>query len=257
MGVDVADVADWAARLRRTPQVAAVAFTERELAATAADPRALAEVWAVKEAVLKAFGTGFDGIGWRGIEVAPTAGGARTVRLAGGRPPPDFPRVLHGAVRELAGSVLAAVVAAPGLGRGPSPRLRAAVVAVPAGLPRGERGRAHSAAARLAGRRAWEDLCSGSGRPAGPVRWGRTEAGAPLLRTAEGRLVPVALAHGAGLAAALVALPAAAPYRPGPSSPFSGKRNGPGDSGPGAGKPSLELTIIAHDNLLKEVTVHA
>ncbi|MFH8384992.1 4'-phosphopantetheinyl transferase superfamily protein [Kitasatospora sp. NPDC018058] len=250
LGVDVSDVADWAVRLRRTPQVAAVAFTERELAATAADPRALTEVWAVKEAVLKALGTGFDGIGWRGVEVAPPRGGARVVRIAGGRHPPGFPRVLCGAVREVGASVLAAVVAAPGLGHRPPPRLRAALVAVPDGLPRRERQLAHSAAARLAGRRAWEDLCAGVGRTAGRTRWGRTEAGAPVLRTVDGRRVPVALAHGAGLAAAVVALPAARESR-------APVRNGPGDSGTGSGKSSLELTIIAHDNLLKEVTGHA
>ncbi|MFE5584671.1 4'-phosphopantetheinyl transferase superfamily protein [Kitasatospora sp. NPDC056531] len=257
LGVDVSDVADWAVRLRRTPQVAAVAFTERELAATAADPRALTEVWAVKEAVLKALGTGFDGIGWRGIEVAPPGGGARVVRIAGGRHPPDFPRVLRGAVREVGGSVLAAVVAAPGLGHRPPPRLRAALVAVPGGLPRRERQRAHSAAARLAGRRAWEALCAGTGRTAAGTRWGRTEAGAPVLRTVGGLRVPVALAHGAGLAAALVALPAARVPHEAEAEDNGAEDNRPGDSGRGSGKPSLELTIIAHDNLLKEVTVHA
>lgn len=86
VGVDLVEVDRLAAGLRRRPRLADRLFTAAELAAVGgpdALPWRLAGRLAVKEAVLKALGTGLAGLSWHDIEVRSTAGGAPCLHLAG------------------------------------------------------------------------------------------------------------------------------------------------------------------------------
>lgn len=239
LGVDVTDAVAWAVRLARCPALARTAFTPLELRESGGDPRRLAVVWAVKEAVVKALGTGFAGIGWRGVEVRCPAARPRAVRVTGVLPA-QCPTALRLAVRvgppvEGRLPVLAAAV----LGAAVPPRMAVRIDRV-AGLDDGPRpGRAAraSAAARRTAEAAARTLLPGTG-----WIWERTPQGAPLLRTAAGDRMSVALSHGGGLVAAVVAVADGERCHPAvPGTPHTGQR-------------SLVLTIMDDDYLFEGVS---
>ncbi|MDQ8705985.1 4'-phosphopantetheinyl transferase superfamily protein [Streptomyces sp. LHD-70] len=248
LGIDVTDARAWAARLTRCPGLAATAFTGRELSETGAEPGALASVWAIKEAVVKALGTGFAGIGWRGVEVRSPAGRPASVRLTGDLPPwvydsdavrlavrgphsaADAPRTLLAAV---------ALTAPTGPGTHIVATARTDQVRDVFDGPRAGRAARAGAAVRRTAERAARAVLEPYD---GPWTWTRTEQGAPLLRTRDGRHLPVALSHGAGITAALVAAPA--PRTASDSTPTTATTS----------QQSLLLTIIDDDYLLEGVS---
>lgn len=84
LGVDIVEVERMRAILKRSPAFAKRAFSEEERAycdATAAPECHYATRFAAKEAVLKALGTGFSGIGLRDVEVVLDSKGKPHVRL--------------------------------------------------------------------------------------------------------------------------------------------------------------------------------
>lgn len=86
MGVDIVEVARIRAILKRSPAFARRAFSEDERAyceASASPEYHYATRFAAKEAVVKALGTGFSGIGLRDVEVAMNSRGKPIVRLHG------------------------------------------------------------------------------------------------------------------------------------------------------------------------------
>ncbi|MEW9532355.1 4'-phosphopantetheinyl transferase superfamily protein [Microbispora sp. NPDC049125] len=203
LGIDVTDAASWAVRLARTPDLGRTAFTSVELDESQGDPDRLSAVWAVKEAVVKALGTGFHDIGWRGVEVHCPHGRPVAVRLTTVLAP--VPRQVRLALRGPrpgpGGS--RPVVAAAAVGTGPA-RIATRIERIP-GLMDGPRhGRAEraSAAVRRAAEAAAADLLPGAA-----WSWSRTPGGAPALRTRDGRELAVALSHGSSVVAAAVADP--------------------------------------------------
>jgi phosphopantetheinyl transferase (holo-ACP synthase) len=69
LGLDVCGFKRWEYLLTRTPEVAARAFTPRELQWASGQPERLARVWAIKEAVVKTLGCGFAGLAYHEVEV--------------------------------------------------------------------------------------------------------------------------------------------------------------------------------------------
>lgn len=240
LGIDVTDVQEWSERLHRCPRVAATAFTARELDESGGRPERLAVLWAVKEASVKALGSGFGGIGWRGVEVGSRDGHPRWVRLA--ELPPQVPPP-GGAIRLALRTAGAQgqrrpVVAAAALGDRAGGTTAARVDRVPRLLARQRAGRAAHASAAV--RRTAEEAASTVVRGRA-WRWGYSSLGAPCLSAAGGRRLSVALAHGAGLAAALVGVPHTRP--------------GAQRAGSPSGQRSTLLTIIDDDDLLEGVSV--
>lgn len=80
VGVDIVDVARFAAALERTPALAARILTPAELAV--ARPERLAARFAAKEAVAKALGAP-GGLAWHDAEVVSEAGGRPALRVRG------------------------------------------------------------------------------------------------------------------------------------------------------------------------------
>ena len=81
LGVDIVSLARFGAFLERHGEALQEVFTPAELAGAAAHPRLLylATRWALKEAALKALGTGWgEGIAWTDVEAA---GGTFAPRL--------------------------------------------------------------------------------------------------------------------------------------------------------------------------------
>jgi len=89
VGIDLVDVARFAAALERHPRLAERLFTDAERRDAHGRPERLAARFAAKEAVLKTFGVGIWSTSWRSIEVALSDSGAPSV-------------VLHGTASELA-----------------------------------------------------------------------------------------------------------------------------------------------------------
>ena len=76
-GVDIVDVARFAAALTAWPRLAERLFTDSERAYAAARPRpmeSLAARFAAKEATMKALGTGWPKVSWQDIEVVRGSG---------------------------------------------------------------------------------------------------------------------------------------------------------------------------------------
>jgi phosphopantetheinyl transferase (holo-ACP synthase) len=199
LGIDITSIAEWKARLRRTPRTAALAFSPAELRASGGDPAFLALAWALKESVAKAFGTGFTGIGWRAIELLAIDARAVTVRAA-------FGSSAHGGLASAwradfvtdGDRVVAAVVAS----RAPV-KLTSRLLALDREGGRRQRSEQLSCAARTAAGSAARELLGADQ----VLDWGRTRRGAPLLRCrAGGPAISVSLAHGGGAAVALVAV---------------------------------------------------
>lgn len=69
IGMDISGIDGWRRRLARTPAVERTAFTAAERSWCRKDPVRLAIVWAAKEAVVKALGCGFDGMGWHEVSL--------------------------------------------------------------------------------------------------------------------------------------------------------------------------------------------
>lgn len=188
VGLDVSGIAGWRSRLVRVPGLPGVAFTAAERRWAAGRPERFARLWTVKEAVVKALGTGFGELGWQDVAVDLSGASAR-VDLPGeasGRwRVAEFPARGHAVAVALAGppaAVAVRVVRVPGwdgLARGPC---RAAEVA------RHARRAARLAAAVVA--------------PGVEPVWGRTPQGAPLLVDGPA----VSLSHADGLAGAAVAV---------------------------------------------------
>ncbi len=86
MGIDVVEIARMRAILKRSPAFARRAFSADEQAycnATTIPEAHYATRFAAKEAVLKALGTGFSGVGMRDVEVVLNAKGKPMVKLHG------------------------------------------------------------------------------------------------------------------------------------------------------------------------------
>ena len=92
IGIDILSVDEFEERLRRVPALKERLFTERELKLSYS-LESLAGRFALKEAVLKALGTGLTGgIRWRDVEI-----------VGGVKEPPRV--VLHGKARSIAGDL--------------------------------------------------------------------------------------------------------------------------------------------------------
>jgi phosphopantetheinyl transferase (holo-ACP synthase) len=183
LGLDVACVAAWRARLRRTPRIQLMAFTPVERAWADGCAWRYATVWALKEAVVKARGTGFVGVGWRDVQIDPAL---RRIRVG----PADAGR--RGlALAAHAGHVVAVAVS-----------VGAPVVVVVRTVGESARFRVRSALTRAAGDRALRTLVD----TRQPASWHGGRGQPPALFVA-GRRLPVSLAHGRGLVGAAVADP--------------------------------------------------
>lgn len=86
IGMDVTEVARLETALRRTPALAERLFTRGELSRPGGGrpaPRALAERFAAKEALARAFGGDGAGLRWTDVEVRPGADGRPSLTLTG------------------------------------------------------------------------------------------------------------------------------------------------------------------------------
>lgn len=201
LGIDVTSISSWRDRLQRAPAIRGAAFTTPEQQWCGDDPRRFAVVWALKEATVKLLGTGFAGIGWRGVSVQPAHDLASVhVRLAAHAParqPRGQVGVAPRAPAHLAtdGDRVLVVLA--------SQPVAAATACVPVPLPTRRAGRADRSrqAARYAAQLAAHHLHPGR---ALALRTGTS--GAPRAAWPDGRPAAVSLAHDAGLACAAVAL---------------------------------------------------
>ena len=82
VGTDVIEIERVRAACRETSFLTRI-FSEQEQAFIGSDPRKAADNFAAKEAVVKAFGTGFSGIDPRDIEVLRKENGAPCIALKG------------------------------------------------------------------------------------------------------------------------------------------------------------------------------
>ena len=84
IGIDLADVEEVQASLTALGErYLRRVFTEREIADCQGRPERLAERFAVKEALLKALGSGVEGVSWRSVDVVEHAGRRWSVELHG------------------------------------------------------------------------------------------------------------------------------------------------------------------------------
>ena len=83
VGIDLVDVARFAAVLRRRPQIAARLFTEHERRDCAHRDEGLAARFAAKEATWKSLGVGVGAVGFHDVEVRRSATGAPLLHLSG------------------------------------------------------------------------------------------------------------------------------------------------------------------------------
>ena len=67
IGIDISGIERWRRLMARTPEVERTAFAPPERAWCHGVPSRLAAAWAAKEAVVKALGCGFEGVGWREV----------------------------------------------------------------------------------------------------------------------------------------------------------------------------------------------
>lgn len=186
LGMDITSVSAWRARVHRTPEIRDVAFSaaERSWAEGVADAAyRYAALWALKEATVKAAGTGFHGVGWLGIEIDVPRRRIRLTEL-GGR--------LWIVLTHHADSVVAVVS---------DVRARIAVGLLPTDGRRRYTMRATQA------RRAAQFALRQQTVPAGVQIWDRGREERPVLRVGTTE-VPVSLSHGDGLVGAAVAGPA-------------------------------------------------
>jgi 4'-phosphopantetheinyl transferase superfamily len=203
VGIDVAGIDEWRARLARVPSLADVAFTPAERRyLDSGDPAAPALVWAGKEAVGKLLRTGFSGLGWRGIEVVPcpdTPGVWARARLHGVAVSPVGSLPTFGGTALVRSGRVVVLVACSGVDR---TRLAVQALPLPRQLSRPDRRRQSHLAVRRAAGLALSRL-SGSDEE---LQWDRTSEGAPIPRVTQG-LGPFAasLSHGSELAMAVIA----------------------------------------------------
>jgi phosphopantetheinyl transferase (holo-ACP synthase) len=67
VGMDICGIERWRRLLACTPEAEVTAFAPAERVWGQGDPTRLAIMWSLKEAVVKALGCGFDGLGWREV----------------------------------------------------------------------------------------------------------------------------------------------------------------------------------------------
>jgi len=201
IGLDISSIDGWRRRIRRTPEVARLAFTPAERAWAISRPENAATLWAIKEAVVKTLGTGFAGIGWHGVEIDPTG-----ADLAVTSPP-----LPHWAVEPVArwwiGTALVDGWATAMVTCSTTPlrvalrmhRLRAS--------ERDPTARAYcqSAAARILARDAASSLLPAGSDP-GMLIWAVNPGGGPSLCTTTGIQIAISLSHCSGAVAAAAAL---------------------------------------------------
>lgn len=183
LGLDITSVVAWRDRLRRTPAVGEVAFSAAERAWAGGRRGAAyryATLWALKEAVLKALGTGFDTVGWCGIEIDVPH---RLLRVTDPRSRWWVVLTHHG------GNVVAVVADAP---------MPMAIGLQPTEC--GRRYRQRSAQARHIAQAVLREFAD----VPGPCTWSRTIEERPVLHAGAVE-VPVSLSHGNGLVGAAVA----------------------------------------------------
>jgi phosphopantetheine--protein transferase-like protein len=197
VGLDLVCLSDWRWRLERTPRTAALAFTAAERTLVDDEPVALAQLWAIKEAVTKTLGTGFDGIGWHGMEIREHTADRTRLRVRSDHAAHDRCPTEMGLRLCRHGDHLIAVVL-------DLARVRAHAVHTALVAPCGRTGRyaRRSAAARRAAELAAVDVLAGT-RPT--MTWNRTADGAPRLTLTPDVPVGVSLSHTADRAAAVVA----------------------------------------------------
>jgi phosphopantetheinyl transferase len=203
VGIDVAGIDEWRARLARVPSLADVAFTPAERRyLDSGDPAAPAVMWAGKEAVGKLLCTGFSGFGWRGIEILPcpdTPGVWARVRLHGVAVSPVGSLPTFGGTALVRSGRVVVLVACSGVDR---TCLEVQALPLPRQLPRPDRRRQSHLAVRRAAELALSRL-SGSTEE---LRWDRTSEGAPIPRaTRELGPFTASLSHGSELAVAVIA----------------------------------------------------
>jgi len=214
IGIDLTGVHDWTRRLDRTPQLREVAFTPAERRHCADDPAAWAFLWAVKEATGKLLGTGFDGLGWHGIEVHAHAGHLRVVVRCpeAASPSPRLSRQLQPPC-SIEAVCSTSLVGLPGVvpdhllvmvTTAPVAAVATQVLPVPAGIPRGRRAEARSGLSRVAAQRAAATL---TGDDAEQLYWSSEPSGVPVAHRPDGSGVEVSLSHGPRWAAAAVHVP--------------------------------------------------
>jgi phosphopantetheinyl transferase (holo-ACP synthase) len=219
MGMDICGIERWRRLLACTPEVEVTAFAPAERVWSRGDPTRLAIVWSLKEAVVKALGCGFDGVGWREVYADLRSTPPRLVL------PPTQPGISAWAGREsrwhlrlgwLPGTVVALALAYEGGSRmaselhDASPRMAIEVCNVP--MRREEAARCDVAAAEraaslhallgaasrlLPGRSSSRGLDVGRDAKGRPVIKGRVETGEELL---------VSTSHCSGWAGAAVAV---------------------------------------------------
>ncbi|GAB3213434.1 4'-phosphopantetheinyl transferase family protein [Marinactinospora thermotolerans] len=194
VGIDISSIRGWRDRITRTPSVCATAFTREEMSWAEGSPLRYARLWTVKEAVLKALGSGFDGVGWRGAEVCPGPTWPGGVRL-----PPSAGDAHRLAPWWSASTVVGGHAVTVVLRGGLAARCAVALRPLREVTDRGARRRAASAAARAAA----ADAARLLGRPR-PLSWGVADSGAPVARSASGREFVLSLSHDDRLAGAVV-----------------------------------------------------
>lgn len=214
LGLDVTSVAQWRARLGRAPAVASTAFSTCELAWCDGDVDRFTRAWAVKEAMVKLLGTGFDGIGWRGVWSQPDRQGANLDVGLG----PDASAALaaRGLSTPLQWCLIedgdeVAVVLMAGAGR-----VAVRSEAFARGGTRRARHQASRRAAREAGLMAATDLAASS-----PSWWRTRPDEPPMLVHADGSDSIASLAHGPEKGWAAVAMATEGPQK------RSDRRSGP------------------------------
>lgn len=175
------------------------AFTPGERSWCGDDAAAFALAWALKEAAVKLLGTGFDGIGWRGVWSRPA--GRDGIEVVVG----EEARALQRA-RDLPGPLWCAV-------GGDGERVVAVLVAGAADVAIRAVGfadladrRARHVASRSAGRRAGLAAAAALA-PAGAAgaRWLAPDGAAPSVVWSDGSTAAASCSHDAGLACAAVA----------------------------------------------------
>lgn len=86
VGVDLVEVARMARALERTPSLKRRLFTPEEISyceGRAKPEQSYAARFAAREAVLKALGCGFSGVGWQDVSIVVDGAGRPEARLAG------------------------------------------------------------------------------------------------------------------------------------------------------------------------------
>jgi phosphopantetheinyl transferase (holo-ACP synthase) len=201
VGIDVSSIREWGDRLERTPALRMTAFATEERLWCDHDPAAFALAWAVKESAVKLLGTGFVGVGWRGVWSRPAADGGFEVVLGLDAQRTSAAKASRGplrcAVRRHGDLVVAVLVAGPG-----------DVVTRFASFEDHRDRRVRRTSSRAAARRAGLDAAAALDVHRGTgADWLSPSGEAPGIVWPDGTTAAASCSHAAGLACAAVAGP--------------------------------------------------